>query len=85
MQSALKSNCDVDVQNTDCNSAGETALHFATAQNKLDVVKLLIEYKADIDFVSNVDHRRGGGRKVVSETAVFQAITEKSLVRVTLG
>jgi len=47
VEAALKEGCDVNVQNDDPNSAGEAALHFATAKGHVDIVKLLMQYKAN--------------------------------------
>merc|ERR1711972_1157973 len=49
VEKALKENCDVDVMDVSSpNAAGETALHYAVAENKKQVVKLLIEYNATL-------------------------------------
>jgi len=47
VEAALKEGCDVNVQNEDPNSAGEAALHFAAAKGYVDIVKLLMQYKAN--------------------------------------
>jgi len=45
VKAALEEGCDVDIQNLDPRSAGETALHFAVQKNHVAIVKLLLQYQ----------------------------------------
>ncbi|KAI9268192.1 ankyrin repeat-containing domain protein [Phascolomyces articulosus] len=50
VESLVKHGADVSLQN----EGGQTALHYAASKNRIDIVKLLLENKADTNQVNNI-------------------------------